>query len=103
MAWRLRITYLLLLVLGACLLVGVGRRVTDLLGQAASQQRLVDLADRQGALGARSVELGVYFLSNRSTVAQHDALESFAEWAKQQQEMRDYLGSQCDKIGRAHV
>jgi two-component system, sensor histidine kinase and response regulator len=96
LAWRLRITYLLLLVLGACLLVGVGRRVTDLLGQAASQQRLVDLADRQGALGARSVELGVFFLSNRSTVAQHDALESFAEWARQQQEMRDYLGSQCD-------
>ena len=96
LAWRLRTTYLLLQALSACLLVGVGWRVTELLGQAASEQRLVDLADRQGALGVKSVELGVYFLSNRSTVAKHDSLESFTEWAKQQGEIQDSIGPQCE-------
>ena len=96
LAAYLRASYLLVAALGTCLLVGTAWKVDALLERAATEQRLVDLADRLGALGARSVDLGIYFLKNRSTVAAHEFEESLSQWADSQGDIRDYLSEGCN-------
>jgi signal transduction histidine kinase/CheY-like chemotaxis protein len=96
LAGNLRAAYLLMVVLATGLLLGTAWKVTVLLERAATEQRLVDLADRQGALGMHAADLGIYLLQNRSAVAAHDFQEALSLWRDQQSDLRDHLGDNCD-------
>ena len=85
-----------MVVLATGLLLGTTWKVTVLLERAATEQRLVDLADRQGALGMHAVDVGIYLLQNRSAVAAHDFQEALSLWREQQSDLRDHLGDNCN-------